>query len=300
MKGSRFHLDLLRTFVDVVETSSFSQAAARGNLTQSAVSQQIAFLERHFGRQLLLRGSKGLKLTEDGREFLLGAQKLLENYRQLRDALGRPEDEAKGTIRVSAVYSVGLYNIASKICAFLKSHPGIKLDLNYARFDSIYRGVLAGSLELGIVAHPRRHARLRTIALTPDKLVLACPADHPFAKKSTVGIKDLDGRAFLAFSRGMPTRFAIDRILRENGVRVRLQREFDNIETLKRSVEAGIGVSILPVATIRPEVARGAIVAKDLRGGPYLRPIGIIHPRNSSPPKAAQLFIRWLQSNKEY
>lgn len=300
MKGSRFHLDLLRTFVDVVETASFSQAAARAHLTQSAISQQIAFLEQHFGRQLILRGSRGLKLTEDGQELLVGARKLLEDYQKIKDSLGRSEEEVEGTIRVSAVYSVGLYNIASPMRAFLKSHPGIKLDLNYARFDSIYRSVLAGSLELGIVAYPRRHARLRTIALPPDQLVLACTADHPFSKKSAVAIKDLDGESFVAFSRGMPTRIAIDRILRENGARVRLCREFDNIETIKRSIEAGIGVSILPAATIRLEVEKGTLAAKNLRGGPYPRPIGILLPRNTPPPKAAQRFIRWLQSTKEY
>jgi DNA-binding transcriptional LysR family regulator len=137
---------------------------------------------------------------------------------------------------------------------------------------------------------------LEIIPFRRDKLVLVCSPDHPLAARRRASLKHLAGESFVAFERDIPTRKAIDRILKQHSVTVNYVMEFDNIETIKRSVEVGIGVSILPDTAVAHEVRNGTLAALTFTEGPFTREIGIIHRRGKVFSPAARAFVELLTS----
>jgi DNA-binding transcriptional LysR family regulator len=127
-------------------------------------------------------------------------------------------------------------------------------------------------------------------------MVLVCHPEHPLAGKSSVALKDLHGEAMVAFQSGLAIRDEIDRVLELDNVAVNVALEFDNIETIKRAVEIGSGVSLLPEPTIERELSTGTLVKVQLIGRPLVRPLGIIHRRDRELSDTARGFVKLLQS----
>ncbi|MBI3292057.1 MAG: LysR family transcriptional regulator [Elusimicrobia bacterium] len=293
MKGTRLHLDLFRVFYDLTQTKSFSRAAAQNYLTQSAVSQQVSFLERHLGRKLIDRGKGRFSLTETGEALLEGSRKILEAYQEVVDRVRHP-GQLSGMIRAETVYSIGLYQLDISVKAFLQRYPKVNLHLEYNRSDRIYSDVIHGTCDLGIVAYPWHHPLLRIIPFKKEKLTVVCPPEDALASKGRVRFRALDHKNFVAFDRDIPTRKAIDDVLRRHKVFVNIVQEFDNIETLKRSVEAGSGISILPENTVAQEVKTKTLVCVPISGGTLWRPTGIICRKDRSLSRATKAFVGWL------
>jgi len=130
--------------------------------------------------------------------------------------------------------------------------------------------------------------------LFEDELVLALPPDHALTRQRRPSLKALEGESFVAFDRDIPTRRLIDKLLREQQTSVQIAMELDNIETIKRSVEAGLGVSILPAPALENEVRAGTLVTRPLREGPFRRPIGAIHRRGRELSGAARALLEML------
>ena len=231
------HIETLKTFCDLVETGSFNKAAQRSFISQSAVSQQLKTLESRYGRPLLERGSRrGLALTDAGKLFYAECRDLLERFRQLEDRLRESADAISGTVRLATVYSIGLHELPPYVTRFMKAHPRVKVHIEYSRTDKISEACLQNTIDFGIVACPLRRTNMTVIPWRQEKLVLACAPDDPLARPRKVRLREIAGRPFIAFERDIPTRKTIDRILRSHRVAVETVMEFDNIETIKRSV----------------------------------------------------------------
>ncbi len=291
------HLETLKTFCDLCETGSLSRAARLNRVTQSAVSQQLRALEQRFGRRLVERAPRvAAQPTEAGRELYQECKQLLERFYALEARLRERADVVAGTVRVATVYSVGLHILPGAIKTFLAAHPQVNVRLEYRRTDQVYAACLAGEIDLGIVALPAHRRQLELAALRPDQLVLALPPDDPLARGRRPSLRALQGRPFIAFDRDIPTRRLIDRVLRQHQVTVRYVMELDNIETIKRSVEAGLGLSVLPVPALTHEVRAHTLVARIPMEGAIERSIGVIRRRGRELGSAARAFLTRLQS----
>jgi len=194
-------------------------------------------------------------------------------------------------VRVATVYSVGLHTLPPALKVFLGRHPGVSVRLEYHRTDQIYAACSSGELDFGIVALPAHRARLVVTPLGEDEMVLVLPPGHALAKQRRVGLRALAGQPFVAFDRDIPTRRWLDRALRQRRVSVNYVMELDNIETIKRSVEAGLGVSILPEPACQNEVRAGTLVTRPLEEGPFRRPIAAIRRRGRELSPAAQALL---------
>jgi DNA-binding transcriptional LysR family regulator len=289
------HIETLKTYCDLVETRSFSQAAALNLVTQSAVSQQVRALERRYGQMLLERGrGKGVVPTEAGRNFYTACKDLLDRFFAAETALRERSTVIAGTVRVATVYSVGLHDLPPYVKQFIKDHPQVNVRLEYSRTNRIYEACLNDEIEFGVVAYPSRRPQLEIIHFREDTLVLICGPDHQLSGGTRISLKRLDGMSFVGFERDIPTRKAIDRLFRQFRVKVDYVMEFDNIETIKRSVEAGIGISILPETAVVNEARAGLLITRRFAEGDFRRPIGIIHRRGRILSPAAAAFLRFL------
>ncbi|HVR18466.1 MAG TPA: LysR family transcriptional regulator [Polyangiaceae bacterium] len=286
----------MKTFCDLIETGSFTRAAELNFVSQSAVSQQVRGLEQRFDCRLVERSRKaGVEPTDAGRLLYKESKVILARFRTLEQRLREPGGRMTGTVHVATVYSVGLHALPPYVKQFLREYPEVAIQVEYSRTDRVYSACASGTIDLGIVAFPQRRPRLEVILLRNEELVLVVSPEHRLARRRSVPVSALDGESFVAFDRAVPTRRAVDRILRDHGANVRITTEFDNIETIKRSVEAGLGVSIVPEDTVKNEVRAGTLAALGFADGPFTRPVGIIHRkgREISPP--ARAFVELLR-----
>ena len=292
------HIETLKVFCDLVDLQSFSLAAERNFVTQSAVSQQIRSLEDKFKRRLLerVRGRRDVKLTSAGEVFYREARHVLDSYDHLQESLRGIVGKIGGTVKVSTIYSVGLHELPSKVREFMSKYPTAKIDLEYTRTTRIVRDVLNGTVELGIVAFPEARRGLTITQMPENRLVLICPNDHKFAGRTQIKAKDLNGQDFVHFERDVPTRKATDRILKAHGAEVTRVAEFDNIETIKRAVEVGFGVAILPYPAVIEAERKGLLSVVKLAEKEWVRPVGVLYRSDRSLSVAAKKFIQLLET----
>jgi DNA-binding transcriptional LysR family regulator len=294
-------IETLKIFCDLVETKSLSRAAERNFVTQSAVSQQVRGLEERFKRRLLerMRGGREVGLTEDGEVFYQESRLIVAAYAHLEERMRTLTGTVSGTVHVATVYSIGLHELPAVVRRFMAEHPEAKIDLEYSRTTRIVRDVLAGTVELGVVAYPEKKRGLTIIPLGGDRLVLICPPGHPLAKYKKLRARDLNDQDFVLFERDIPTRRAIDKILRAQNVTVRRVAEFDNIETIKRAVEVGIGAAIVPSPSVIDEERVGSLAVVALAEPEWTRAVGVIYRTDRTLGTAAKKFIELLKEKSE-
>ena len=290
------HIETLKIFCDLVETQSFSLAAERNFVTQSAVSQQVRNLEEKFKRRLLerVRGRRELKLTATGEIFYQECRNVLASYDQLQENMRGIAGTVSGTVRVATVYSVGLHELPAKVREFMTRYPAAKIDLEYSRTTRIVRDVLNGAVELGVVAYPEARRGISVVEMQSDRLVLICPPNHEFAEREEIKAKELDNYDFVLFERDIPTRKATDKIFKNHGVTVRKVAEFDNIETIKRAVEVGFGLAIVPRPAVVDEQRSGQLAVISLSEPEWTRSVGVVHRSDRQLSVAAKKFVKLL------
>jgi len=291
-------IESLKVFCDLAETESFTKAAQINDVTQSAVSQQISSLERLFKALLIERSKKQFRLTREGQVLYDYSKQVVQTYNSLHNKLQEIKDIISGTIRVATIYSIGLHELPPYLKQFLKSYPTVNVHVEYRRANQVYEDVIGNVVDLGLVAYPTRDSKLETVALRKDPLVLICHPQHPLAKNKSLKMKALAGQKFIGFEPDIPTRRALDRLLKDRSVHVQHVMEFDNIETVKRAVEIDAGVAIVPKETVVQEVAKQTLAQLTFDDGDFYRPLAAIYKKNKSLSPAMKQFIETLKEEK--
>jgi len=274
------HIETLRMFCDLATLRSFSKTADKHLVSQSAVSQQVAQLEIEHKCQLLNRQKRPLELTAAGEIFYRAARDMVDRYELLRSEMNTLKQAAQSRVNVGAIYSIGMHSLPEYIKRFMVKKPNVNVHVEYFTADKIYEMVLAGELDIGLVAVPRRDKRLEVYDFEDEPLVLACSPKHPLAAQSHIDIHKLQFERFISFEEGVPTRIWIDGIFQRYNIVIRPVMEFDNVETVKKAVEINSGVSILPRPTMLQELAAGTIKAIEFENERFVRPTGIIVRRD--------------------
>jgi DNA-binding transcriptional LysR family regulator len=289
-------IETLKVFCDLVESRSFSRAALRNFITQSAVSQQVKNLESRFETQLLRRDGRSVIPTPAGKIFYDRSRTILESFEHMLLEMKSIGQDMAGSVRIATIYSVGIYEMDVVIKTFLKIYPKVNLHVEYSKGSRVYEDCLSGALDLGIVVYPEQRKGLRIIPLPADKLVLICASNHPLARRHHIDIRKLNGLNYVAFEKGMASQRALDRIFQEHKIQMRTVMEFNNIETIKRSVEIGAGVSIVPLLSVQKEVQSGALVQVNFTDKSFYRSLGIIVRNKQALSPAACKFIELMQN----
>ncbi len=288
-------IESLKVFCDLAETESFTKAAQINAVTQSAVSQQISALERTFKSLLIERSKKKFRLTREGQTLYEYSKQIIQTYESLHSKLQELKDIISGTIRVATIYSIGLHDLPPYIKRFMKNYPTVNIHVEYRRANQVYEDVLSNVVDLGLVAYPAKDAKLEIIPLRKEPLVLICHPQHPFAKLKTVRLKALAGQKVIGFEPDIPTRKALDKILKEHDVEVKHVMEFDNVETVKRAVEIDAGLSIVPQGTVMQEIAKQTLIAVTIEDGDFFRPLAAIYKKNKVLSPAMKQFLSILK-----
>lgn len=288
------HVENFKIFSDLVESQSFSRAAKLNGVTQSAVSQQLRAMEKHFAVLIVDRSQKQFRLTREGQKLYESAKEILHRYDKLISELQEMKKVISGTIHISTIYSIGLHELPPFITEFLKSYPAVNVRVEYRRSNLVYEDIIHNSVDLGLIAYPAKQRQIEVIPFLEDRLVVICNPDHPLSDRSSIAINDLSSEKFIGFDQDIPTRKATDQMFRQAGIDPEPVMEFDNIETVKRAVEINAGISIVPSATVKQELKQKLLKAIPIDNADVVRPLAIIHRKGRVLTPAMKKFISTL------
>jgi DNA-binding transcriptional LysR family regulator len=289
------HLETLRLYCDVVRHRSFSRGAEENFVTQSAASQAVAQLETQLGVPLIDRTKRPLVVTPEGLTFFEGCREILGLWDKTRGDVGAVKARVEGTVRVAAIYSLGLHDVSRHMQRFHALYPEARVLLDCLHPHKVVDAVTSGAADVGIMSYPPANRSLSIVPLRDEPMTFVCHPGHRLARRSAVRPADLNGEAFVAFDPELTIRRAIDRALRAANVRVNIVMAFDNIETIKQAVIIAAGVTILPRHTVQNEVGVGALAVVPLAMPELVRPVGIIHRRQKPLSPTASRFIQLLK-----
>ena len=290
------HIENFKIFSDLVESESFSRAAKLNGITQSAVSQQLRAMEKHFSILIVDRSQKQFRLTREGQKLYESAKEMLYLYDKLNRELQEMKKVISGTIHISTVYSIGLHELPPYVKVFLAKFPEVNIRVEYRRANMVYEDILTNSIDLGLVAYPQKHKQLEVLPFHDDILVLVVSPEHPLAQRNSIDIQDVAGQKFIGFEPDIPTRKATDIIFKEANIEAEPVMEFDNVETVKRAVEINAGIAILPQTTVIREQAQGLLKVLKFNNQTYKRPLALIHRKGRVLTPAIKKLIDLLTS----
>jgi len=199
------HIETLKIFCDLADLRSFSKTAEKHLLSQSAISQQLAQLELAHKCQLIDRKKRPIELTKAGQLLYRAATDMLERYEQLKSELNAMKSSTGSRINIAAIYSIGMHTLPNYVKKFMARYPDVNVHIEYFSADRIYELVLAGDIDIGLVAVPKRDKRLDVYDFEDEPLVLACSPKHPLSHESQVDIHKLQFERFISFARPADT-----------------------------------------------------------------------------------------------
>jgi DNA-binding transcriptional LysR family regulator len=287
-------LESLRLFCDVVRLRSFSRAAEASFVSQSAASQAIQQIEQHLGVGLIDRSKRPFVVTPEGEAFYGACRSLLDGWEKAKAEIGAVKARVDGTVRVAAIYSVGLHDVSRHMQRFMSLYPEARVELECLHPHKVVEAVVRDQADVGIMSYPPPDRTLTVVPLRQEPMAFVSHPSHPLARRRIVMPAQLNGEAFVAFDRELTIRKAIDRALRQQNVRVDTKMEFDNVETIKQAIMIRAGVSILPRHTVEMEARVRTLAVVPLGMPDLVRPVAIIHRRQKPLTPTASRFVQHL------
>jgi DNA-binding transcriptional LysR family regulator len=288
----------LEVFSAVADEKSFSRAGEKIGRTQPAISSAIKLLEGEIGEPLFDRLGKSVRLTAAGELLSDYCKRLLALRAEAVLAIGELRGLSRGTLRLGANETTCLYVLPEVLASFTRSYPHIQVDLQRAITRSITERVIEGTLDFGIVTLPIKNSRLQAITIHRDELALIVSPEHALATRRSVRMADLEGEPFILHKIGTTTRERLMKHFNDGGVKMKVTMELASIETIKRFVSIGMGISIVPRLCIAKELEEGSLRALSIRDARFQRRLGLIYNKNRYQSQAARAFLELFSSRQ--
>ena len=283
----------LEHFVAIAQESSFTQAAKRLHLSQSALSISIRALERDLGTRLFERTSREVALSDAGRALLPEACRILNDVEVARRAVGDVGSGLRGVLRIGLMQAIPLIDLAEILARYNKERPLVEIRPRAAEGGSaaLAEAVCRGDLDAAFVCLPG--GAPAGVALTPlaaEPIRLVCRPDHPLAARTSVAISELGDERFVDFPVGFGSRASLDMEFTRAGIEHLVTVEVPDLSTLIELVRAGIALATLPLSLL---VGRGRFAVVDLEPAPVFE-VALAVPSGRPPKAATQAFLDLL------
>jgi DNA-binding transcriptional LysR family regulator len=286
----------LETFLAVAEERSFSRAAARLNRTQPAVSQVIAKLEAELEETLLERSSRDGTLTDAGEVLREYAQKMLNLRKDAGAALVDLRSLHRGRLNLAANEYTCLY-LLPVLDAFRRKHPRIKVAVQRALASRIADEVLSHSVEMGVVSFKPNDPQVRSTVVYQDRLVCIVSPGHALAKMGRVSIQRLGREPFVAHNVPSPMRQKVIQAFQRHKTPLQMEVELPSLEAIKRFVQRGNGVALVPRLTVEYELESGALVEVDVPELQMERKLRLVYRKQAALSHAGKEFLKVVEAH---
>ncbi|MBV8706833.1 MAG: LysR family transcriptional regulator [Acidobacteriaceae bacterium] len=269
----------LRLIRDVAHAHSITKAAKLGEISQSAASQAIQEIERELGVTLFDRSTRPLTVTAAGKLYVEYCRDVLRRHEELEAGLQTIKKEASGKVRLAAIYSVGLSDMAAIEERFYQLFPQAELNISYLRPERVWEAVEDDQADLGLMSYAESSREVVALPWREEEMVVAVGPQHPLAGHEQIAAEALEGESFIGFDDDLPIQSQIERFLHEHQVNVEVVLRFDNLEMIKQAVAHGAGLSIMPERVLREDQRTGRLAAVRLQPAELFRPVRIVHRR---------------------
>jgi DNA-binding transcriptional LysR family regulator len=286
----RINADLLRTFIEVARLEHLGRAADVLQTDQSTVSRKIARLENEIGVPLFERVGRSIRLTKAGRRFVGRAERLVADIRDaVAEAAGTVSAES-GEVHLGFLHTAGARWLPERLARFLEQYPGVRFILEEGTTGEVASGVLDGRFDLGILGPPPTNSpELEIVPLFRERVSVVVPAQHRLVGRSSVTLHDLANEPLILPRSRSGLRRVIDDAFARQNLGEHVAYEGDDLSIVQGLVEAGLGISLLPMPLPAPS---SRVVVIPLRDPPIARTMAIVWDRRRSLPPAAELFCR--------
>jgi len=281
----------LEIFLCAAKHLNFTRAGEELHLSQPSVSVRIRQLESDLGVKLFEQLGKKIALTEAGRLLVPYALRVLAAADDARHAVEELQGLARGSLKVGASTTPGMYVLPKVIAEFKSLYPGVEVHLRVKDTRQVEEGVIRNEFDFGFVGGHLVGDEVKVIPWLTDELLLIVPPRHPLAKKRQVRAKDLTRERFILREQGSATQAAVDSSLRASGVQPEPVIEMENPESVKRAVQSGLGVAFVSRFAVETELKARALAAVTVRDLKIRREMKIVHRVGKHLSKAALAFI---------
>lgn len=271
----------LQVFYSVAKLLSFTKAAESLHMTQPAVTFQIRQLEEHFTARLFDRTHNKIRLTEAGKRAYEYAQRIFALYEEMEHSVRELTDEVSGVLLVGASTTVAEYLLPSLLGRFKREYPDVQIRLKVSNSEGIIGLVENNLVDLGFIEGSVDNHNFSVQACHDEELVVVMPPGHALESFKSVTPEELTRYPWICREEGSGTREVIAAYLSENHMHyadLNVVMELGSPEAIKGAVEADMGISVMPMATISKEVRLGTLKALPLN--PSLkRPLSFIYKK---------------------
>jgi DNA-binding transcriptional LysR family regulator len=283
----------LRVFLAVASEKSFSRAAEKLHRTQPAISLALQRLETELGERLIDRSAKDLVLTDAGRTVIEYARRFDNLSGELHLALAELRDNSAGRLSIGANESTTLY-LLRYIERYRKLFPKVKVEVRRSLSSRIPSEIVDGNLELGVISFDPHDERLVSKVIFTDALAFVVSPRHPLAQKKQISLRDLGGETFIAHNVISPYREAVIHQFQRQGVPLNMPIEMPTVETIRRLVQADLGVAFLPTMCVQQDLEAGTLVTIKVKEMQMERKIYLLRPSRRGLSYAAGAFLDLL------
>jgi DNA-binding transcriptional LysR family regulator len=285
----------LHVFLAVAKEQSFSRAAEKLYRTQPAVSIVIRKLEESVGQPLLLRGPRQVKLTDAGELLRDYAERLLNLRDEIQNGMDDLKSLGRGELRLG-VNESSIHALLPALARYRKLYPGVRLIMHRTLSRDIPQEVLNYRLDLGSVSYVPQDAKLAAVEILRDELTFVVPPKHRLARRRSVDIKELGKETFIAHNVESPYRSRVIQLFEKHRTPLHRDVEMPTVESIKRFVQMGMGVAIVPRMCVRWEVERKLLAEVRIRQLKMPRSLYLVSRRGARLSHAAVGLIRLLHA----
>jgi DNA-binding transcriptional LysR family regulator len=281
----------IETFLAVATFGGFHRAAEAQRVSQPAISARVKSLEQSLGVVLFERSRKGLTLTEAGKVFRPHAEQLLRSAALARQAVHELQPSSGGALQIAAALSISVYFLPDVLKRFQRAYPNVMISIRPGHSKEVLAMVLGEEAEIGL-ARSLHHPEVETVTLRDDPLLLVShPTEGPaHARKATLA--EVANWPLVSYELGSSDWTLTRGLFRRAGLVPNVVLEVDTIETAKRMVERGLGVSFLPQMAVLHELQSGKLATVRLMDAePLGRSLDLVHPRHRPLRAEAQAFL---------
>jgi DNA-binding transcriptional LysR family regulator len=283
-------LSELEVFQTVAAERSFSRAATRLHRTQPAVSQSIRRLEQELGERLFDRSSKSGRLTEAGTILLDYAERLTRLKSEAEQAVRELQELRHGRVTIG-VNEAAVHILLPIVEQFRKAHPSAQVEMRRVHSRQIPGEVLNRSLDFGFVTFEPAERGLLSVRLGVDELVMLAHPQHPLARRRQITMEEFGRQTVIAHNDYSPRRERVLRLFEEQHARINIQISLASLDGIKRAVEMGLGVALLPRRCALSEIARKQLVAVRVPKLGMPRDLRLVHRRTGEVSHVAAAFL---------
>ena len=288
----------LEMFRAVVAAGSFTAAAQRLHVSQSAISRQLKLLEEELGTLVLQRTGRGVAVTPEGQILLATANRIWSEMQEVVAQIGDTQKLQRGSISIGGGMTVCLHVLPKLLKRFRTLYKNVDLRITTGRADQLLQALRSHEIDLLLLTLPIDAPDLQVLPVLKEEMIVVTPKNHALSRAKTVEAKQLARYPLILFESGSNTRKGIDEFFFDQQLSPNVVMETENVEIIKAMVASGVGMTVLPYGSVSADLRAGRFGWSRVRGHRFHRETGWVYLKSAHRQRAIAEVLRVFDEMK--